>query len=361
MTLTIAFGIAALFAASPVRHPDRKPDWVDGESVEWPREQYVVGVGSADEREGAEDRARAEVGRVFSTHVASTIRSTSSESNSTSDGRTSASQEDSAADETTSTTDKLLEGVEIAQVWQDPATQRTYALAVLDRQKSADRLRARLDAVEALAVPLRARLAEAGVSIRGPMDAKGHADASVSQPPDGEPRSRKAEAASAGLRLLQLRTRREAIQADLRVVAPSDAHLRDGSHDEAAARETLARMSVSVQVPDDVDGVVGAGVAGGLSALGFSLQRDPAGADLVGEATLSVEDLGRRDGWFWARATTGIVLRDPQSGRVLAQVNESAREASRVQAEAARRVLGSLSGKLRSSVPAALFAWAAGQ
>src|SRR5439155_7125333 len=35
-----------------------KPDWVDRESVEWPREMYLLGVGSADERAVAEDRAR---------------------------------------------------------------------------------------------------------------------------------------------------------------------------------------------------------------------------------------------------------------------------------------------------------------
>jgi hypothetical protein len=334
MTLTVAFGIATLLAA-----PTRKPAWVDGESAEWPREQYVLGVGSADEREAAEDRARAEIARVFSTRVASTMRSSSSESNVTSDGRTSTTEEVSAADETTSTADRLLEGVEIAQVWQDPATQRTYVLAVVDRQRVAGRLRARLEEIEALAAPLRARLTS-------------RAETDRAMP--------KADAASAALRLLRLKARREAIQSDLRIVAPSDPRLRDGVRDEAAAREALSRVSVALSVPGDVDGAVGSALAGGLSALGFSMQRDAAGADLIGEANVSIEDLGRRDGWFWARATTGLVLRDAASGRVIAQANDSAREASRVQAESARRVLGTLSGKLRQSVPAALFAWAEG-
>ena len=95
-----------------------------------------------------------------------------------------------------------------------------------------------------------------------------------------------------------------------------------------------------------------------IAALGISLKGESDGADLVGEASVSVEDLGRRDGWYWARATIGLVLRDPGSARVIVSVNESAREAARLQPEAGRRVLHAVSEKLRRSVPAAFMAWA---
>ena len=42
-----------------------RPDWLDGRHPEYPRERYLVGVGDAEALDGARDRARAEIARVF--------------------------------------------------------------------------------------------------------------------------------------------------------------------------------------------------------------------------------------------------------------------------------------------------------
>ena len=46
-----------------------RPAWVEGESPKWTRAANVLGVGSADDEEGAADRARGEISRVFVSNV----------------------------------------------------------------------------------------------------------------------------------------------------------------------------------------------------------------------------------------------------------------------------------------------------
>ena len=43
----------------------KKPDWVNGESVRYPSSLYLTGVGYDSERRSAEDKARAEIARIF--------------------------------------------------------------------------------------------------------------------------------------------------------------------------------------------------------------------------------------------------------------------------------------------------------
>jgi len=170
-----------------------KPDWIERESAQWPREMYVLGVGSGDERAMAEDRARAEIARVFTTHVSSALAANAAESSVRTDRTATRTEQISVSEETRSTTDKVLEGVEIVQVWQDPVSRQVYALAALDRQHAAARLDARLGAVERSASPLRARLGA----------------------PD------RAAALAAALRLLRLERDRRALEGELGIVAPT--------------------------------------------------------------------------------------------------------------------------------------------
>ena len=125
--------ILLMAACAAARAAERKPDWIDRESGRWPREMYVTGVASADERAVAEDRARADLARVFTSHVSSALNATASEDDIRTDRGNAHSERITVVDETRSTTDKVLEGVEIAEVWLDPASRQTYALAVLDR------------------------------------------------------------------------------------------------------------------------------------------------------------------------------------------------------------------------------------
>ncbi len=316
--------ILLMAACAAARAAERKPDWIDRESGRWPREMYVTGVGSADERAVAEDRARADLARVFTSHVSSALNATASEDDVRTDRGAAHTERITVVDETRSTTDKVLEGVEIAEVWLDPASRQTYALAVLDRQQAAARIEAKLDEMAQTAKPLRARL--------------GAAD--------------KVLGLNAALRLLRLERDRRAVENELQIVLPSRGRK---PSTEDGARELLSHVSVRVTVAGDEQDVVRGGLAKALGTVGLSLAAT-AEPDLVGEASVVRESLGLRDGWYWSRASVAVVLKDAASSRTLLQLTETARDASRAEGESDRRVLGKVSERLRSAVAAALVA-----
>jgi len=87
--------------------------------------------------------------------------------------------------------------------------------------------------------------------------------------------------------------------------------------------------------------------------LGFAVQAEPAGSDLVGEATVALDKLGTRDGWYWSRGRVEVVLKDSASARVFLNLTESVRDASRIERESGQRVLAKISDRLRKGIPAA--------
>jgi len=300
-----------------------RPDWVERESAEWPREMYLLGVGSADERAVAEDRARAGVARIFTTHVSSALAASTAESSVRKERTAAWTEQISVSEETRSTTDKVLEGVEIVQVWQDPQSHQFYALAALDRQQAAARLDARLESLETSARPLRAHL-DAPERVTG---------------------------LAAATRLLRLERDRRALDGELRIVAPTRPSR--AVVEETAARELLARTSVGLTATGDDEGVVLDAVRSALVNLGFAVQAEAAGSDLVGEATVALEKLGNRDGWYWSRVRVEVVLKDSASARVFLNLSESVRDASRIDRESSRRVLAKISERLRKEIPTA--------
>ena len=300
-----------------------RPDWVERESAEWPREMYLLGVGSADERAVAEDRARAGVAHIFTTHVSSALAASTAESSVRKERTAAWTEQISVSEETRSTTDKVLEGVEIVQVWQDPQSHQFYALAALDRQQAAARLDARLESLETSARPLRA-----------------HLDA-----------PERATGLAAATRLLRLERDRRALDGELRIVAPTRPSR--AVVEETAARELLARTSVGLTATGDDEGVVLDAVRSALVSLGFAVQAEAAGSDLVGEATVALDKLGNRDGWYWSRVRVEVVLKDSASARVFLNLSESVRDASRIDRESSRRVLAKISERLRKEIPTA--------
>src|SRR5690242_444038 len=73
-------------AAADSRAAKAKPEWVDGQSSEYPRDMYLSGVGLGDDRQSAEDRARGEISKVLSTVVSVDTNLTETEGNENKNG-----------------------------------------------------------------------------------------------------------------------------------------------------------------------------------------------------------------------------------------------------------------------------------
>lgn len=324
LAVALAVALPAAAAAGPDLR-DGRPAWISGESAEWPRLRYVVGVGVADDRATAEDRARAEVSRVFATRVVATSSTYSAETARTADGRTARAAESSVSQETRSSTEKDLVGVEIAAVWQDPATRQVFALAVLDRRQAAERVQARLDALAAELRPIAETVA------------------------GGE----RVAAGLAALRYRALARQREPLLSDLEVLRPGSGKSDAAAALDAAASAALGRLAVASRVTGDPGGVIAAAVSQGLARAGLTVS-DAAQPDLLVAVDATAEDLGQRDGWHWTRVNATVAVREASSGRTLLELTESERQATTQAAEGRSRALRAIAARLAARLPAGL-------
>lgn len=182
-----------LSACGTAPHPE-PPSWVSGDSEEFPAGRYLTGVGQADSRRQAEERAYASVAKIFRAEVSA--RSKDWESFLLREGRGTATTERRLTLDviTRVSTDKVLEHVRVLAAWVDPKRSSHHVLAGLDRGQAATAL---VERITDLDRAITADLAE-GRSSTDPLTRVRHLRRAVTQ--------------------LVLR---EALNADLRVIRPT--------------------------------------------------------------------------------------------------------------------------------------------
>ncbi|MBI5243792.1 MAG: LPP20 family lipoprotein [Elusimicrobia bacterium] len=320
-------------SARDARSP--KPDWVDGQSMEYPREQYLTGVGMGDDRTTAEGRARGEVSRVFSSAV--TVMTTVHESEATSEkgGKPERSFSQEISQNVQTASKKILEDVSIAETWRDDAAARTYALAVLDRAKGANILREKISDFDKQIEQWKKSLDEA----------------------DGRlPRVK------AAMKLQALLKARGELNGELRVVDASGKGLNapiDEAQVKPQAAKALAALNVNVDVEGSGSTQVETGIVQGLAGFGLEARKGKAdGADILIEGISAAEQLEQGKGdWKWARSTATLTLKDAKTSKTFLQFEESDRQASANYEEAARRSLSSLAKKVSKRISEAITAY----
>ncbi len=148
-------GAIALACAGLACAVGARPGWLDGRHPEYPRERYLVGVGDAAGLDGARDRARAEIARVFEVRVEDEavvrVRSESV------DAGVPPLVQESIDVWTRTRTDVTLQGVEIRETWTDPSDGRVFALAVLEIRGALRALDEGIEALDAESEQRRAR------------------------------------------------------------------------------------------------------------------------------------------------------------------------------------------------------------
>ncbi|NWF74404.1 MAG: LPP20 family lipoprotein [Nitrospirae bacterium] len=113
-----------------------KPDWVDGVSTAYPSGQYLVGVGQAENRAAAEDRAYGAVARIFKAEVHAQAKDWESYLVIEQRGHSTAERRLTLDNLTRVSTDKVLENVRIVERWVDVQTGLQYALAGMHRSQA---------------------------------------------------------------------------------------------------------------------------------------------------------------------------------------------------------------------------------
>ena len=274
VTILMAIGVAACASDGPER------DELHGYS----NRDYLVASGVADDRERAKDRARADLAKIFEVQVQSYERDVQTlRSEGVGDKRRTTASSETGRDIRT-TTDRILEGVQIARVEQQKKEGNWLAVAILPRAQAAAALS---EDIRQLDTATRDLLGEDNRE-RDPLRRVGLIESAINK-----------------------QQQRAKLQQTLRIVELSGQGIPSRyalANLEQRYGERLATVTLSVTVAEDplthlADALKGAVAAAGMENTGQN-------ATYRIEATFAYDDLGQREDWHWMRGLVTMQLFD---------------------------------------------------
>jgi len=283
----------------------KRPDWVNGESVRYPSSLYLTGVGYDSERQSAEDKARAEIAKIFYSNIDSRTRTYQEYLQTTSRGKTRTREAFDIEGITRVSTQKVLSGVKISHVYRETRPEPLfYVLAVLDRRQSAEILRHKIQKL----------------------------DRDIKRLFTG---SQEEEDKLAGIKNLKEAIRkhllREAYDAEFRIVNRSG----EGIPPKTGFTEMKNRLSatllrdflIALSVEGSRAGEIREALVEGLNREGFSICEDISRASVVVRGTVEIKPLDRgTPEWRYVRWKTHFDLVDQRGGAVFGSIGETGRE-----------------------------------
>jgi len=303
-----------------------QPKWITDSSLEYPGSMYLTGRGVGSTVEEAQNRARGDLATIFEVRIEVVNQNTTNVAQSGKHEQVDrlSSQQVSAK------TDKVISGINIAEVWRDPETQDFHALAVLPRVQASASLREELTKIDN--------------DLSQQMKTAQSADDPLLK-------------IGALSQALQASINREGFQATLKIIDPSGRGV-PASISQATVQKqidnTLKKIRIAPEIVEDA-GIreFASIIKGGLAAAGF-LANSAANADLVLESKLSLTDLGRVDGWHWMRATVEVSLVEKETRRVRGSktwpVKSSARDTKTVRSRTLIEIEKLLKEELRATI-----------
>ncbi len=130
--LSVMFVFACSPSAKAVKQSDEKPEWIDNPYKHFPKSMYLVGVGTGDTREAAENNAFGSIAKIFRSKI-QVQQSVYEQFLETDEEFTSTSQ---LKRRTNVGASEELKNIRTEQTYFSPSEGLYYALAVLDRSET---------------------------------------------------------------------------------------------------------------------------------------------------------------------------------------------------------------------------------
>lgn len=303
-----------------------QPDWIAGDSANYKSSQYLIGRGQAATQEEAKDRARADLSKIF--QVAVTADSEDVQKFKTSPAGP-GEYESQASRHITTHTDQIIHGIQIAELWQDPATKNYHALAVLPRLQTASGLRQQISQLD---------------------EATGN---HIEQSRKNSDLFLKIAAANNALGTQQ---ERDTLQKSLQVVDITGRGLEsqwNSAKLQSDLDELLKRVRIASQVTADSTPGLAEVVAGALAKAGFMIETGQ-NPDFVLQARMELADLGFKEGWYWQRGVLEVTLSETATSRVRGTRRWTVKSNAPDKESAAKRALNQADAVLKQELRTAI-------
>lgn len=263
----------------------REPDWLNGESSDYPNSQYVVASGSASDAETAQKRAQANLAKVFELRIRESATTTQDVQSHRANGVESVNSSQRINSQINVSTDKLIQGARIAEQWKNSDDLTYYALAVLDRHQAGNSIRTEIDRLDNETV-LKLKKAES----------------------ENDSLLKVADIESA----ITNQDQRAALQKSLKVIDLSGRGMpAKWSQTELTASLQKALSTLHMQAvvkQDNVGGLVQI-LRGAMAQAGFVSTGSTSGYRLA--LDVDTQPSFQQEGWYWQRGTMNLQLESP--------------------------------------------------
>lgn len=319
--------LASCASSGPEQVAPKRPDWVVGQSAKFSPLLYLVGRGEGRSLEQAQNQARADLAKFFEVAIRET--GTDTQQFTSSGGKDGAQQDlqQSVSRQLVTYTERVLQGVEIADHWQDPASANFYALAVASKPQTIERLRQEIGRMDE--------------------DTRKH----IGQARNAEKPLARIAGAS---RAVKVQQQRVALQRSLQTLDPAGQGLPPpwslvGLKSDRDALIERTRLKLELEEPPHGFSNV---ISSALARVGYRLE-EATQPDYLIRATLKLEPAFVMNGWFWQRGQIIISLIEP-GGAVVGNkqwpVKASAQQAEVVHGRVIEQVVKTLDAELAETL-----------
>jgi len=314
-----------------INSSSRMPDWVNGASASYPSSAYLLGVGSADDLDSARDRARGEISKIFSADIQSASTVFESERTVSSGGKSATESATGAATDLKAISKKTLEGIEIAESWQDKSSFRWYALATLERAKIRRIYSEKLAETEEQLSLYEKQIDSATNNM---------------------------DRAMAALKAKSLLKTKDSLEKDLKVIGGSGSF--SGMESSSAIRtkveSAIAALGVYVEV-SPANSRISTEITKTLISLGMRVSESSDGMDIrvrCQAEMMPFQDPSLKSRWKWYAGEASVNLTDVKAGKEFLSFNASAKEAFVSEAGAKANAEKSLGRKIGKGINEAI-------
>lgn len=313
---------------------DEHPDWINGQPQSYPNSGFVFATGSASNPEVAKDRALANLSKIFELRINET--STTTQDVQTHKAGEAESVQSSAriASKVNVSTSKMMNGVRIAEHWQNPDDLTYHALAVLDRSQASNNVRDEINRLDR-------EIAFTMMNL--------------------QTRENTLQKIAELQRAIVMQAERNSLQKTLKILdlngrgKPTSQNLAEL---KAQQMQLLQSLNMKALVAGDSSGELDRILQGAMSNAGFTRFSDNAGYTL--SASMETGDPLYKQGWYWSRGTLNLQLIDAE-GSVLGNKSWPLKVSSQQENQLRQRMLAAIDRKLKTELKPTVLGFATGE